>query len=287
MNRLRLVALALLALHALGACTIEHVQEAPPPSHGGQPPAGEPAPDATAVRVAGAAEAPGRFEGALPGDGSAVGATAVLAQGARLSISVSSAGRSELVVYGPLAQRGWSGAPVIARGAVYVDVAIPADGTYLFAVVDHERVPSSFSLEIACTSGECRLECGPAAECPVGAGCALVQCIRAPCPSYCAANVEDAPTHPPSDSPAAGGEGATCGTRGAPPCGPGLTCIHPEGASCGETDIPGTCQAPRQACTREYAPVCGCDGATYPNPCTANASGVSIRHRGACAGTSP
>jgi hypothetical protein len=84
------------------------------------------------------------------------------------------------------------------------------------------------------------------------------------------------------DEVAAPVTGALCGTRGAAACGAGTFCDFAAGSNCGADDRGGHCAVIPDVCTREYMPVCGCDGQTHPTACTAHSHGVAVAHDGPC-----
>jgi hypothetical protein len=78
------------------------------------------------------------------------------------------------------------------------------------------------------------------------------------------------------------GLGETCDGIAAIRCDEGLWCEHPAG-QCTVADGSGTCvKEPGLVCTKNYLPLCGCDGKTYGNDCERRAAKAQLDHIGEC-----
>ncbi len=88
---------------------------------------------------------------------------------------------------------------------------------------------------------------------------------------------------PDAGEPEIGEAGGMCGGIAGFQCGDdALYCRVEPGVCVNTADYSGICEPRPEFCTREYRPVCGCDGETYGNACDAAASGASIAYDGEC-----
>jgi len=75
-----------------------------------------------------------------------------------------------------------------------------------------------------------------------------------------------------------------CGGRLGDTCAKDQYCAY-EGSDCGRADGTAVCLRRPEVCSDIYEPVCGCDGLTYPNACSAAIAGQGYSTIGKCGET--
>lgn len=149
-------------------------------------------------------------------------------------------------------------------------VDIPSEDNDSGTANDTGIVPGSDTMPPAVDSGGCTPEqCGPATGAPAelcwdGSYGGVTGCQRLP-DGRCGYGYRACPPPKPC-------------TRSSD-CGKDNLYCRVDIGLCGKG---GTCALKPEACDLLYAPVCGCDGKTYPNACAADQAGVALSYKGEC-----
>lgn len=121
----------------------------------------------------------------------------------------------------------------------------------------------------------CDAECATSVDCSEGQECLAEKCV----PNTCDDDVDcDEGSHC-VDSVCVSQLPTTC--NDATSCAQGYFCYMGSADACNVSGN-GTCELVGQACPKNLAPVCGCDGITYGNACQAGAAGANIEADGPC-----
>lgn len=115
-----------------------------------------------------------------------------------------------------------------------------------------------------------------------GGSCSGERCMDAGGPDVDAAGIDaaglDAAGLDAAGLDAAGSDAGGMPCTTASECGTGAYCHRPSGMCTSA----GVCEATPTMCTEDCPGVCGCDGVTYCNECTAGVAGASVAAGGAC-----
>jgi hypothetical protein len=100
--------------------------------------------------------------------------------------------------------------------------------------------------------------------------------------AVCCACQPGAAAPPATTASANSAPGKTCGGFAGLACAANEACVTAPGVCVTTADATGICKPRPEVCPHIYKAVCGCDGRTYPNACTAEAAGVSVAAEGEC-----